>query len=137
MLLAAASSAAGAWLRSSGSSQAATSAGYLLGTLTVFLAIGSALLHARAAGMLVVFMPDAIRRRALLSLLAGVVAALLGCASASAAPHGTHHALVSAAAEGVLAAGVTLGLSGLCTLLWAFGLGYAGTRIERLSEEDW
>lgn len=127
----------GAGLRTSDDVGGARSIGYLLSVAGLFLVVGSAAWRARVSEILLLFDPDGIRRRAILSLLAGMFAALSGCIAASAFEPGRYRALVQGVLEGMMIGGFGLGLAGFLTLAWVFGMARAGERIERLSDQDW
>ncbi|CAN5565587.1 hypothetical protein BH23CHL5_BH23CHL5_00870 [soil metagenome] len=93
--------------------------------------------QARIAERLVQFNARQVRRVAIFSLLAGVMLLLLGCVFPSAAESDRLETAVNVMSEVAIVGGVGLGLSGLFTLMWAFGLNYAGGRIEQLSDEEW
>jgi hypothetical protein len=127
----------GAYLRASAGPGESTSDGYLLETAALLMAVGAAAWQARIAGILILFEPNAVRRRAILSLLAGICAALVGCVAVSAIETDRYENSLRALAEAGIIGGLGLGLAGFFSLAWAFGMGYAGKRIERMGEEDW
>ena len=127
----------GSYLRVTDGFGASRAGGYLLETAGLLLAAGAAAWQARVAEMLILFDAKAVRRRAILSLLAGMCAALIGCVAASTIETDRYDDYVRAIAAAGIVGGLGLGLAGFFSLGWAFGMGYAGARIERLSEEDW
>ena len=127
----------GAYLRAAAGPGESSSAGYLLETVSLLVATGAAAWQARIAGILILFDPKAVRRRAILSLLAGICAALGGCIAISTIEPDRYENALSALSEAGIFGGLGLGLAGFFSLAWAFGMGYAGERIERMGEEDW
>ncbi|CAN5570170.1 hypothetical protein BH23CHL4_BH23CHL4_02910 [soil metagenome] len=127
----------GGYLRAAAGPGESGAGGYLMGTAALLVAAGAAGWQARVAGMLILFNPKAIRRRAILSLLAGICTALVGCVVVSTIETDRYGHFVRALAEAGIAGGFGLGLAGFLSLAWTLGMGYAGARIERLSEEDW
>ncbi len=130
-------SGCGAYYRLSSRAGGPANLGYLAETLGLFLAVAGAVWLTKAADMLVVFEPMRVRSRAILFLLAGIGTTLIACVAASVIQAGRHNAGFRAVVDGAIVGGIGLGLAGFLMLLWAFGLRYAGERIERLSEEDW
>jgi hypothetical protein len=127
----------GAYLRSTAGPGESRAGGYLLETAALAIVVGSAAWQARVAEMLILFDSKAVRRRSILSLLAGICTALVGCAVASVIETDRHDAAVRALAQAGIVGGVGLGLAGCFSLAWVYGMGYAGAKIERMSEEDW
>jgi len=127
----------GAYSRATDGFGASSAGGYLLETTGLLLAAGAAAWQARVAEMLIVFDSKAVRRRAILSLLAGMCTALIGCVAASTVETNRYEAYLPAIAQAGTVGGLGLGLAGFFSLAWVFGMGYVGSRIERSSEEDW
>jgi hypothetical protein len=123
----------GAYMRA----ESGASSGYLLETVAMLVAVFAAAWRARLAGILILLDPKAVRRRAILSLLAGICAALVGCIAVSTIETDRYDSALRALAETAIVGGLGLGLAGFFSLAWAFGMGYAGERIERMGEEDW
>lgn len=127
----------GAYQRANSEGSGGGSGWYLLDTAGLLLVAVAAVWQARLGGILIVFDPKAVRRRAILSMLAGICTALTGCVTASKIENDASDAALRAFTEAGIVGGIGLGLAGFLTLAWAFGMGYAGDRINRLSEEDW
>lgn len=137
ILCSAALAGLGAYSRATAGFGSSSAGGYLLETAGLLLAAGAAAWQARVAEMLIVFDSKAVRRRAILSLLAGMCTALIGCVAASTVESNRYEVYLRAIADAGIVGGLGLGLAGFFSLAWAFGMGYAGARIERLSKEDW
>jgi len=135
LIAAAALAAFGAFLRHTDGSLHRPGLGYLCSTAALFVAVGAAIWKARVAAMLVVFRAGQVRLNATLSLIAGVLVALTGCVLASGVSESRPG--WQSLGEGVLMLGIGLGLTGLLSIFWAFGVDYLGDRIDKLSEEDW
>ncbi len=130
--------AIGAWMRMIDGEWHRPGLGALLTILATFTGLIAAALKARASAVLVVFSPRPVRAIAIASLIAGLVTMMLGCVVASDAVSANDGGLWSSVAgEAAIAGGLSLGLAGLFTLFWAFGLDYLGERIDDRSDEEW
>lgn len=127
----------GAYLRTVSAAGSQANRWLILESIGLLVAAGAAVWQARIAERLVQFNARQVRRVAIFSLLAGVMLLLLGCVFPSAAESDRLETAVNVMSEVAIVGGVGLGLSGLFTLMWAFGLNYAGGRIEQLSDEEW
>lgn len=108
-----------------------------IGMIVVFiLSIAAAACYVRAADFLIDFDYKSIRRQATLFTVAGLGAALIGCAVASQLTDGDAPILIRTLGYAGIGGGVAIGLSGLVALLWSF-TGYAGEQIDKRSNEEW
>ncbi len=137
LLAACALAGTGAYLRSISPAGSQANRWLVLESAGLLVAAGSSVWQARTAERLVQFNARQVRLVAIFSLLAGVMLLLLGCIFLSAAGSDRFDTAVIVLNEVAIVGGIGLGLSGLFTLMWAFGLDYAGARIEQRSDEEW
>lgn len=123
----------GAWLRAGDGSNSS----FYLDVAGWFTVVAGAVLEAKSAQLFLAASPRAARRRAAAYTAFGVIAALTGCAVASAVVDGDSPPFVSAIAMFGLVGGIGLGLAGLLSLGWYYGGDYAAGRVEKLSDEEW
>ncbi|MBX3071353.1 MAG: hypothetical protein KF883_12690 [Thermomicrobiales bacterium] len=129
-------SAGGAWLRLTDGDWRRPGLGVLLTILASALGVVAAAVKARASAILMVFSPRPVRAIAIVSLIAGLLAMLLGCVIASGAAR-DDRLWRNVIGEAAIGGGLSLGLAGFFTLFWAFGLDYLGERIEDRAGEEW
>lgn len=109
---------------------------YLLDGLGFLLAVGGAVLVARVGAMFLEFAPAGARRGAILEAVGGIAAALAGCVGLGAvAADGVAEWLRPVLAAGLIG-GIGVGLTGLLTLGWFYGLDWAAGRMERLDRAE-
>jgi hypothetical protein len=116
--------------------EALFNASYLLDAAWVLLAIAGAVLEARVGALFLAFAPAPARRRAVLETVVGLVVALGGCVGLGAVQAEGIGVLLRPLLAGALAAGLGVGLAGIFTLAWFYGVDWAAGRMERLDQPE-
>lgn len=129
--------ATGSWMRTTDGDCHRPGLGVLVSVLAYLMGVAAAVAKARAAAILMVFSPRSVRSVAVLSLIVGLVALLLGCVVASGSAGEQRSVVQIVGGESAIALGVSLGLAGLLTVFWTSGLDYLGERIDARTHEDW
>jgi hypothetical protein len=125
------------WRGSTRSGSGARSLTYLLDVLAILIALASTLFEARFANMLGDFPIPSLRRGSLLRLLAGVLAAIVGCAVGTLIDDDRLPNVISALGIAVLAGGLTLMLNGIVRLALVDGARYAADKMQERLDDDY
>ena len=113
------------------------SGGSLIRIAAFALAVTGAILALRVVDILLLFDESGVRRRSLLTLIAGLLLSLLACVLLSLDGTDSLTKTVGALAEGLLMTGIGASLAGFLSVLWVFGGARAGEKMERMNDEDW
>jgi hypothetical protein len=94
-------------------------------------------LDVRASGRFAEFDPGAGRRRALLQVVSGSLAAVTGCLALGWLASDEWPAIIRAVLSAVLTLGIGVGLAGILYIGWFSGGDYLERRIAQRSSEEW
>ena len=110
---------------------------YLLDTAGLIVVLVGAVLDVRASGRFTDFDPGAGRRRALIQVACGSIAAVTGCLALGWLASDDWPAIVRSILSGVLTLGIGVGLAGILYIGWFSGGDYLERRIAQRSGEEW
>ncbi len=108
---------------------------YLFDVLGLALAVAGAVLEARAGAILLPAGYPGAKRRALALATVGLLVALTGCVLLSSVLTGSGGRLAAGVAAAAGMAGFGAGFGGLGTLVWVYGIDYAGRKIEHMNND--
>ena len=108
---------------------------YLLDVGGWLLAVAGAVAEARVNLIFAGFQADAVRRRATVLTIVGIIAALAGCVALSTVATTGTVSLARAVAAAFLVGGVGAGLGGILSLAVTSGARYAADRLANLDHE--
>jgi drug/metabolite transporter (DMT)-like permease len=109
---------------------------YLLDTLGFLLAVAGAVLVARVGAMFLEFSPRHARRVAILQGVVGIAVTLAGCSGLGATDPDGFGVWLRPLVAAALVGGIGVGLAGLLTLAWFYGLDWAADRMAQLDQAE-